>query len=493
MSTSSPWHTAWQTLTLTQFAWVDWRRNSWVARWVGALGEWERGSWLLPWGEAIAALMAALVFGFAPFVSTALMGVLMLAVTVMWGLLSVADRPRWPSDFTPQASPGPPTNSPPGVTPIHLVVAAYFCLAIVATVWSPVRGAAISGLLKLGLYLGFFAGLARVLRQAQWRSRLILVYLLAALATSVYGLQQWFGGVEALATWVDPESPLSKTTRVFSYLGNPNLLAAYLLPSLPLSAAAIFAWRGWLPKALALTMLVTNGACLVLTFSRGGWLAMVVALGVFGALLAHWQAAKLRSPHWRTWLLPTVLGGGLGVLLVAVVAVPVLRDRVASMFVGRGDSSNSFRINVWQAVLAMIHDRPFLGIGPGNEAFNKVYPLFQKPKFNALSAYSIALEIAVETGLIGLTCFIWLLFLVGYHGWQQFDRLRNWGVGLSLPETHREAYWLMAGLAIFCGMLAHGLVDTVWYRPQISSLWWFTVALITSYYQPPAKTLNAQT
>ena len=32
------------------------------------------------------------------------------------------------------------------------------------------------------------------------------------------------------------------------------------------------------------------------------------------------------------------------------------------------------------------------------------------------------------------------------------------------------------------GMLTHVLVDTVWYRPEISTLWWFMVALVASYY-----------
>lgn len=54
---------------------------------------------------------------------------------------------------------------------------------------------------------------------------------------------------KALATWVDPESPLAKTTRVYSYLGNPNLLAGYLLPAVVLSVVALVAWQGWIKKS----------------------------------------------------------------------------------------------------------------------------------------------------------------------------------------------------------------------------------------------------
>ena len=33
-------------------------------------------------------------------------------------------------------------------------------------------------------------------------------------------------------------------------------------------------------------------------------------------------------------------------------------------------------------------------------------------------------------------------------------------------------------------MLAHGVVDTIWYRPEVNTLWWLTVALIASYWTP---------
>ena len=164
----------------------------------------------------------------------------------------------------------------------------------------------------------------------------------------------------------------------------------------------------------------------------------------------------------------------MALVLVAVVAIPTLRDRALSMFSGRGDSSNNFRINVWQSVIEMIKARPVLGIGPGNVAFNKIYPLFQRPRFTALSAYSIVLEVAVETGIIGLTCFVWLLVVTFNIGWTQVQRLRAVG--------SRQGYWLMAAIATLCGMLGHGVVDTVWYRPQVNTLWWLMMALVASYY-----------
>lgn len=453
-------NSVWQRFTLSHVPLSQWQDASYLHRsLVGLLRSWRQSSWLMQWADLLAAMLVGLVLGLGPFVSHALMLVLLVACASFWVLLTLSDEAQT------------------GLTPIHLLVLLYWGIATVATALSPVKMAAFTGWSKLTLYLLLFALCARVLRSPKLRSWLIILYLHVALIVSVYGLRQWFFGAAALATWVDPESPLSKTTRVYSYLGNPNLLAGYLLPAVAFSLVAVFAWRGWVNKALALTMVYVNTACLVLTFSRGGWIGLVVSIFALLVLLLYWWSVQL-PPFWRTWSLPVLLGVMSLVLLLAVLFVEPVRDRVFSMFAGRGDSSNNFRINVWAAVTQMIGDRPLLGIGPGNTAFNKIYPLYQRPRFNALSAYSILLEVAVETGFIGLACFVWLLIVTFNHALLQLGRLRQ--------LRSREGFWLIGAIATLLGMLAHGTVDTVWYRPEVNTLWWLTVALIASYYPASA-------
>ncbi|NJO80530.1 MAG: putative bicarbonate transporter, IctB family [Cyanobacteria bacterium RM1_2_2] len=451
----------WQNLTLTNLSARHWIEASYLRRLVGLLRNWRQGSWLMQRAEPLAGLLVMLVFGLAPFVSNALTGILLIACAGFWALLTLSDD----------------VEAGAGFTPIHLLVLLYWGIAVVATAASPVRAAALEGLIKFTLYLLLFVLLARVLRSPRIRSVVITTYLLTALLVSVVGLRQWFFGADALATWVDPESTLAGTTRVYSFLGNPNLLAGYLLPAVGFSAAAFFAWKRWLPKALAVVMWVANSACLVLTFSRGGWIGFVVACFCLLMLLVHWFSVYLPQ-FWRRWALPMVLAGSAAFVLVAVATVDPLRERVLSIFSGREDSSNNFRINVWMAVIEMIKDRPFLGIGPGNDAFNRVYPQYQATGYTALSAYSIFLEVAVEVGMIGLACFLWLLLVSFNRCWVELQRLRTVG--------SREGFWLMAAGATMLGMLAHGAVDTVWYRPQVITLWWLMIAMIASYInQPP--------
>jgi putative inorganic carbon (HCO3(-)) transporter len=464
-------NSVWQQFTLSNLHLYQWRGASYLYRLVGLLQSWRRDSLLMQWSEPIGALLVALVLALAPFVPNALIGVLLIAGAAFWVLLTLSDETVYPRGL------------PLKVTPIHLLVLLYWSIAVVATALSPVKMAAATGLVKLTLYLLLFALMARVLRTPRIRSGIITLFLHISLIVSVYGVRQSFFGAKALATWVDPESPLSKSTRVYSYLGNPNLLASYLLPAIALSLVAVFAWRGWVPKALALTMVVVNSYCLFRTGSLGGWIGFGVLFVTLIILLWYWLIDYL-PPFWRTWLLPIVFGSMVGLLLVAIQLDESIRLRVFRLFVGRGDSSNNFRMNVWASVVEMIRDRPVLGIGPGNNAFNKVYPQYMRPRFSALSAYSIFLEVAVETGFIGCACFLWLLVVTFNQGVQQVRRMR----ALANPD----GFWLIGAIAAMTGILSHGFVDTVWYRPEINTLWWLMVAIIASYYSAQPSAVSGQ-
>ncbi|QYX30000.1 IctB family putative bicarbonate transporter [Sphaerospermopsis torques-reginae] len=450
----------WQRFTLSSVPLREYLDTSYLHRlMVGILRPWRQTSILMQWGDTIAAALLSLIYALAPFVSSTLMGLLLVACVGFWVLLTVSDD----TSLTNAAS----------VTPIHLLVLLYWFIAVAATALSPVKKAALSDLVTLTLYLLLFVLCARVLRISRLRTWLITLYLHISLIVSVYGIRQWFFGAKALATWVDPESSLAKTTRVYSYLGNPNLLAGYLIPAVVLSLVAIFAWQGWIRKALALTMFVVNTACLVLTFSRGGWIGLVVGLLAAMALLVYWWSVAM-PPFWRTWSLPIIVGGLIGVLVLAVIFVEPVRLRVFSIFADRQDSSNNFRRNVWDAVFEMIRDRPIIGIGPGHNSFNKVYPLYQRPRYTALSAYSIFLETAVETGFLGLACFLWLILVILNTAFMQMRRFLN--------LRSKDGLWLIGAIATLLGMLAHGTVDTVWYRPEVNTLWWLMAALVASYW-----------
>lgn len=367
---------------------------------------------------------------------------------------------------------------PGGIGPINLALLAVLAVALLATGFSPVPVAAAKGLMKLTSYLGVYALMRQLLTSSPiWWDRLAAALLAGELLTSVIGIRQLYADSSQLARWSDNNSVAEGTVRIYSTLDNPNLLGGFLLPILPLAVVALLRWRTLPRRLFALAALVLGIVALVLTYSRGAWMGMVASLGLLGLLLAMRQTRQW-PPFWRRTLPLLLLVGTAVALVVLVTQVEPLRVRVLSLVAGREDSSNNFRINVWTSVLAMIQDRPWLGIGPGNTAFNLIYPLYQQPKFNALSAYSIPLELLVEAGVPGLLAGLALLFIALRTGLQQ-----GGGPGpLALPS--------LAAVAAFAGLAVQGLTDTIFFRPEVQLVALFslaTLAVAASDGSPSAK------
>ena len=395
-------------------------------------------------GLVLCALMAGL-----PLVTRGGLSLLIAAAGLLWVLWAL--------------------RTPPGALgAIHLWLLGVLAIAVLATGFSPVPMAALQGLLKLVSYLGVYALMRQLLATAPvWWDRITGALLAGQLLISVIGIRQLYGDPGALARWSDANSVAQGTVRIYSTLENPNLLGGFLLPTLPLAVVALMRWPGRARRLFALAALLLGLVALVLTYSRGAWMGMVASLAAVGLLLVlrlsrHWP------PLWRRLFPLLLLGGGAVGLVLLVAAVEPLRVRVLSLFVGREDSSNNFRMNVWSSALEMIRERPLLGIGPGNKAFNLIYPLYQQPKFDALSAYSIPLEWAVEAGIPGLLAGVGLFLCAVRTGLRQ--RL---GEGpLALPA--------LAAVAIFLGLAVQGLTDTIFFRPEVQLVALFALATVAA-------------
>ncbi|BAQ61614.1 hypothetical protein GM3708_2020 [Geminocystis sp. NIES-3708] len=431
-----------------------WRKTSIIGKFVGLLSHWHSSSYLLSYQDIIATIFICLVIIAAPFTNNTLIGLILFASGAFWLLLTISEVK---------------TNQ---ITAIHLWIFAYWLISVVATAFSPLKSEALSGLIKFTLYLFFFALATRVFRHPKLLSWITTFYLLISLIVSSYGVRQQFIGVKPLATWNDPTSPLADATRVYSYLGNPNLLGSYLIPAVAFSVAALIIWQTLPQKIFAGFALTINIACIYFTGSRGSWLALVATGIVFLLAFKFWWNDYL-SPFWRKWLIPIAIGSFIVLVVVGAIFSETLRLRIFSLFSGRGDSSNNFRINVWNSAFKMFQDYPLIGIGPGNEVFNKIYPNYMQTKFTALSAYSIFLEITLETGLIGIMSFLGVIIATFQRG---IRIIKNFQL-----KNDSQAMWVIAALAGMTGLATQGLFDTVWYRPQVNTLWWLSIAVIASF------------
>jgi len=419
----------------------------WLLRWQGLLNGAAQGplssKLSLLAGVVLCALMAGL-----PLVTRAGLSLLILAAGLLWLLWALC---------TPAGRIG-------GISAWLLLMLG---IAVLATGCSPVPMAAFKGLLKLVSYLGVYALMRQLLATApQWWDRIVAALLTGELVSSVLAIRQLYGDTSELARWADPNSVADGTIRVYGPLENPNLLAGYLIPILPIALVALLRWRSWPQRLFAAAALAFGCIALFLSYSRGGWLGMVATVGSVALLLVlrqtrHWPIL------WRRLFPLLLVAGAVAVLVVAVTQIEPLRIRVMSLVAGREDSSNNFRINVWLAAIEMIQERPWLGIGPGNSAFNLIYPLYQQPKFNALSAYSVPLELLVEGGIPNLLAGLGLLAASIRAGWAQLKGESIW----ALPA--------LAALAAIAGLCVQGITDTIFFRPEVQISGWFCLATLS--------------
>ena len=420
----------------------------WLLRWQGLLRN-HPGGQLSERLPTIAGVVLCVLMAGLPFVTRGGLSLLILASGLLWLLWAL--------------------RTPPGrIGAINGWVLAVLALAVLATGFSPVPVAAAKGLLKLVSYLGVYALMRQLLASAPvWWDRIVAALLAGELLTCVIGIRQLYGDTTELARWADPNSVADGTVRIYSTLDNPNLLAGYLLPILPLAAVALLRWPSLNRRLFALASLILGSVALLFTYSRGGWLGMVAALGTISLLLVLRQTRSWPT-LWRRLFPVLLLVAAVALLVLAFTHVEPLRVRVLSLFSGRQDSSNNFRINVWQSALQMIEARPWLGIGPGNTAFNLIYPLYQQPKFNALSAYSIPLELAVEAGIPGLLAGLGLLVTSLRIGLSQLRADR----GIALPA--------LAAVASIVGLGVQGITDTIFFRPEVQLIGWFCLATLAT-------------
>ena len=95
-----------------------------------------------------------------------------------------------------------------------------------------------------------------------------------------------------------------------------------------------------------------------------------------------------------------------------------------------------------------------------------------KTGFDALGSYCVPLEVAVESGVFAL---IFFLIFVGYAASKAFRVFLD-------ENTNLTAKIVMFSIVLcIVSTMAHGLFDTVWYRPQLQIIFWTNIAILNSY------------
>ena len=359
---------------------------------------------------------------------------------------------------------------------------AYFMVVIISLAGSTLFALSLKGFLKTFIYIGFYFSVAQYLKfNTNKIPLLVSVIALCVGFESVVAILQNFAHVEEISTWQDVSqlNPEQVMTRVYGTLKpfNPNLLGGYFVSTIP-AALAILVYNltemKFKTTAVATVITFFSVIAIFLTGCRGAYLAFMAMLFLIFLLSAKFFWVEFKKVYL------SFLSLVLGFFTLAFCSFSSLRARIISIFAMRNDSSNSFRFNVYQSSLEMFRDNWLVGIGVGNKNFREIYGLYMKTGFDALSAYNVFLEIAVESGIFALIAFVGFLFVCIK------DAIK---IVLNSIDVEKTIFVSMALISII-SIMFHGFVDTIFFRPQVQFVFWFMVAVISAYSFKPINNLN---
>ncbi len=355
-----------------------------------------------------------------------------------------------------------------------LIIYLIFC--IISTINSTLFHQSLYGLNKTLIYMGFYFSVVQYIKNN--KDKIIYIIMLIGLlvsAESFIGILQQKAGVLAGATWQDTANlnPEEIMTRVYGTIKplNPNLYAAYLIAGF-WGIPCLFLQNVYnknLKRAIILLLLALIEAIAVfLSGCRGayiGLLAFGVMFIIFGYRILDFD---FNISNRVKKLFAAAVGIFISLGTVIVLSTPAIFKRILSIFTIRGDSSSSFRMNVYNAGLEMFRDNFLFGIGVGNKVFREIYGLYMMSGFDALSAYCIYLEIGIESGIFALISFVTFLAILIF----------KCIVFINTKIKITDKIIILTAFASLCGVMMHGLVDTVFFRPPVQILFWSMIAIL---------------
>jgi putative inorganic carbon (hco3(-)) transporter len=290
---------------------------------------------------------------------------------------------------------------------------------------------------------------------------IVLALLASAAVVCVWGLLQYNAGIDTTAErWIDGAQFPGLKTRVFSTLGNPNVLAAFLVMIAGLAAGwALDPHHGKRTLMLALLTVLAMG-CILLTYSRGAWLTIGVMAMIMIAVRRRWS--------WRV-----LLAGAAFVAILWLLAQESFLARLLSIrgMFNPADSSVALRWALWESTLAMIAEHPWIGLGWGSYRF--VYPEYdffvQNEAVIIYHGHNTLLSLAAEIGIPGMLCFAvsWAMAAVRVL------------VAMKNACRRDKGFYLGIALALL-GMAAFSLTDHVLFNIQVASVFWILLAIAAS-------------
>jgi O-antigen ligase len=222
-------------------------------------------------------------------------------------------------------------------------------------------------------------------------------------------------------------------------LSHPNALADFLVLLLPMLAGFLLLGRRATGNAfVTMSWLLMAGLfMLILTLSRGGWMAFAVGMMCF--IILGYRRNIVSALHIKRMVVGIVLGA-----MITLVAFPTVYLRLTES----DNQSTHSRVLLAEQALLIVERNPIQGVGLGAynyaahrnmpESFSSIEPAFRDNLLKGL-VHNKYLLVAAETGLVGLLLFL-NVFRVAF--------LSLWRIRFDNDSPRQTlALGLLAGLA----------------------------------------------
>ncbi len=259
--------------------------------------------------------------------------------------------------------------------------------------------------------------------------RLLAVMFLAGMSQAAIGIYQFLfrAGPEGFELF-------GRFMRAYGTFEQPNPYAGYLALIIPVALGAVSSFKfkvqgslrsqlgTWNLELLAVLSLAAMLTAAVMSWSRGAWLG--IGAGLVVTVIVQSRRAFVLSIIAAFVLTFAILLSSINIIPAAIAERFAGITEYLGVFDVRGvrvDDANFAiveRMAHWQSAAMMFAEHPALGVGIGNYA--AAYPQYSLPRWDDPlgHAHNYYLNIAAETGLIGLSAYLILWASAFWQSWR---------------------------------------------------------------------------
>lgn len=377
--------------------------------------------------------------------------------------------------------------------PAYAFVVLFLAWSAVSAAWSPTRALSVSGLpwlLAIGAMA--YALLRRGIETESRRQFAALLLILGAIASAI-SIAQASPQLSPYVFKIMLRFDDSEGRNLFgSVLGHNTAAGSFIfLTSFPALAFALGAARGRWTRVLAAGYFGLAFIAMLVTQSRAVWIFGVVLVPLFIFFAVRTSVRRMPAPVVPILLAIAALGVASQVIRAPWNPLYVREKPVGQRFEDLKPESlqDEARLRLLICSLPLVAERPLMGWGLSS--FQYVYPKAQADYFathpdtelayttrRSHMAHNEYLQVAVESGLIGLGL---LLLALGEVFWRGFRHNR------AVPAGERllHAAFGFSGLAV----ALHALVDFPFHLPQLVIPW---ILCMASFGSPRSESASME-